>query len=143
MVLPLVGALPYLGYGLLGASALFSAGTSLWSLHNQRQIYSREEDFAKRQSSDLNRWVSDYERNTGLKVKYPYLGMPGQARYMGDVRLPSFSNLYSQNSANMWGAGARGAFGSVLAGHYGYQKYRNSGYRVPGVKDISTHPEFM
>lgn len=130
MVLPLLAAAaPYIGYGLMGAASLFSAGTSLWNLRQQREMYSRQEQFDRRQSADLNRYVSDYERNTGLKMKYPYLGMSGQAHRMNEVQLPAYSNLYSQNAANMWGAGARGAIGLGFAGQGAYNKWRNSGYR--------------
>lgn len=143
MPFPLLAALPYIGYGLMGAASLFSAGTTLWSLKQQREMYSREEDYSKQQSADYDRWVSDYERNTGLKVQYPYMGISGQGKYLNQVRLPSFSNLYSMNSANMWGAGARGAFGAGMSGAFGYNKWRNSGYRPSPSRDISNDPSVM
>lgn len=144
MVLPaLLAAAPYIGYGLMGAASLFSMGTSLWNLGQQREMYHREEDFSKSQSEDWNRWLSDYERNTGVRPHYRYLGQSGQAEYLRSVRIPNYANLYSSNTASAWGAGARGAIGLGFAGQGAYNKWYNSGYRVAPIKDISTHPEVM
>lgn len=129
MVLPL---LPL----LMGGSALFSGATSLYNLANQRRIYSREEQFSRKQSSDLNRWVSDYRKNTGLIPKYPYLGMSGQARYMDEVRLPNYGNIYAMNTSSMFGSAARTAFGMGFA----YDRYRGSYYRPISNEEFSNNP---
>lgn len=125
----LAAALPYVGYGLMGIGSLVSAGISIYNQSQQRQMYQREEDFNKRQMSDYDRWIADYERNTGRKIAYPYLGMSGQRQYMRDVRLPAYSNLYNMNTANMWSSGAHGAIGLGMSGAFGYGHYRrNNGY---------------
>lgn len=121
---------------LMAGSALFSGGTALYNLWNQRQIYSREEDYSRRQSADLNQWMSDYRRNTGLNPKYPYLGMSGQARYMSDVRLPNYGNLYSMNTSSMFGSASRTAFGMGFA----YDRYRGNYYRPISNKEFGKDP---
>lgn len=144
MVLPLLAAAaPYIGYGLMGAASMFSMGTSLWNLNNQRQILQREERFSKEQSADWDRWLSDYQRNTGVKPHYRYLGQSGQAEYLRNVRVPNYSNLYSMNTANMWNAGARGAIGLGFAGQGAYNKWRNSGYRASDSSGGGWDPSYV
>lgn len=131
MVLPLVPML------MLGSS-LFAGGTGIWNLLQSRQMTQRSEQFSRLQSSDLDKRLSDYRRNTGLEPAYKYSGLSGQAEYLRNVQIPNYSNMYSMNTASMWGTGARTAFSAGFA----YNHYRNNmGYRPsqskPGTYDPS------
>lgn len=124
---------------LMGGAALFSGATNLWNIHQSRQMTRRSEAYSRRQSSDLNRWMADYERNTGLKPQYRYLGQSGQSEYLKDVQLPNYGNMYSMNTANALGTLSRTAFGVGFA----YNHYRNNmGYRPSPSKPGSYDPTY-
>lgn len=130
MVFPLIAAaLPYVGYGLMGAMSLLGAGVYIHNTKQQEQITRRQEEYSKKQSDDWNKWLSDYERNTGVKPHYRYLGQSGQAEYLKNVQLPSYANQYNMYNANTYGSVARAGLGLGMSGAFGYRYYRNSGYR--------------
>lgn len=118
MVAPLM-----IAAGLLGVANLLGIGRSHWNAREQRQIYQRQEEYQKKQSADWDKWMSDYTKNTGVTPNYQYLGQSGQAEYLKQVTLPSYSNLYSQNNANVWLGGMQSLASLGATGAYGY--YRN------------------
>lgn len=121
----LAAAVPYVGYGLMALSSLIGAGISIYNQNQQNEITRREEDFSRRQNEDYERWLADYERNTGLKPQYPYMGISGQSAYYRQVKQPSYANLYNMRTANMWGSASHAAFGVGMSGAFGYNHYRN------------------
>lgn len=129
--------------GLLGASTLFGIGRSHWNAREQRQIYARQEEYSKKQADEWDRRLADYRRNTGLEPRYEYTGLAGQSRYMRQVSLPSYSNLYSQLNANVWSGGFQGLTGVGATGAYAYNRWYNSGYRPSDSKAGGYDPSYL
>lgn len=144
MPFPLIAAaLPYVGYGLMALGSLVGAGTYIYNTQQQKQVTQRQEEYSKKQSEDWNNWLSDYERNTGVKPHYRYLGQSGQAEYLRNVQLPNYANQYNMYRSNTIGSIARAGIGVGMSGAFAYRHWRNSGYRssVEVDKDYGVSPD--
>lgn len=112
--------------GLIGLSTLLGVGRSHWNAREQREMLQRQEDYNRQESDEWNQRMADYERNTGLRPHYRFTGKFGRSEYLKHVQLPSYSNLYSQNNANVWTSGFQALSSLGATGAYAYGKYTKS-----------------
>lgn len=119
MVVPLVA----LGLGLMGAGMVGNTISSLYQQNNYRQ-YTNEVNKQNRQ------WISDFERNTGRKIRYDKLpnNAAGSIYQSENLGIP---NSYAQS----WGTAFSG-FRSVGAMGLGY---RASKHRYTSAYSYNTN----
>lgn len=142
-VIPAVAkALPWI------ATALFGAGT-LWSAHNESKSNRileegnrSQRELNTRQIADYERWLSDYKRNTGVDVRYKYLGTSGALeteRLQSDL-LSNQSRVNMYNRHNVYANLMRS--GGFMSGFASRHYKRGSPWREPGVGRVSRDPMY-
>lgn len=146
--MPIPAVLPVLAKALPWiASGLFAGGT-LWSAHNQAQSnelmrrgLAEQQEYNRRQTADYERWLSDYKKNTGVNVRYKYLGTSGalETNRLNADLMRNQMDVYGYNNRNIYANLMRS--GGAISGFA--HSFRSNRWSEPRVQFGSRRPDYI